>query len=899
MGTPLRVLIVAASDDRARPILDELRRGGYEPQALRVDLRSAFRTAIAREKWDVVVSEYDVPRLDGLSALALVQQSTQRIPFILVSEPLGHESVVAIMKAGATDCVTRQGLRRLTPVVSRELREAAKTRSTRHHESALQPKIERVRRALSAAFAGTWDWDLLRDKLSFSDDIESVLGRDPPTSRRDLFDLVEESDRLRVGETLDEALRTGNGYEISYRIRSADEEVRWMRMTGQVSGSERGKPIRLTGLITDVTDRIAPEPVHPGSEEVYEPLYLDAPVALFSLDLDGLIERANLRAAELLGSTVEELRGRHVLEFHPEGTPSRERVRRLLQRCLAGHTAHDDDVEFASSGGPGWIGSLTLSPVLDDRGQVTACRVLLVDVTEQRRGEELLQLAERAVEGSPDPIAVCGPDFTFRRVNAALAEAAGEPAEGIVGRRLDDLFGDEYQHLGVHLERCLEGVDVRFEVWLTFRALGRRYLAASLTPLRSAADHIEGAILVLRDITERHQAEQDREELEGQLRQAHKMEALGTLAGGIAHDFNNLLLAILGYAEITRDDLPEDSPLRGHLNRIMTAGQRAQSLVKQIVAFGRQSERELALVEVQKTVLEGMSFLRASLPSTIEIRESMDPTSCLVLADAAQLQQVILNLAANAGHAMRESGGVLTVAVEGVELGPEAAGALGGATPGGYVKIVVRDTGHGIAPDALNRIYDPFYTTKAPGEGTGLGLSVVHGIVLSHGGALDVVSHPGRGTTFSVYLPRSEMERRTTPEGGVALSSGSERVLFVDDEGYVADLGREVLSRLGYDVEVHTSPQTALAAFQAEPYGFDVIVTDQTMPYLTGLEFAREVRRFRGDIPIVLTTGYSEAVTTESLLRQNIAALVMKPYGGSELNRAVRDALAEVKTSKV
>jgi PAS domain S-box-containing protein len=558
----------------------------------------------------------------------------------------------------------------------------------------------------------------------------------------------------------------------------------------------------MAGIIMDITDRIAPEPVQSESEEVYEALYLDAPVALYSVDLDGCIVHANLRAAELLGSTLDDLLGRNMLEFQAEGTPCRERVQRLLQRCLAGHATRDDAIEFGFADGPRWIGSLTLSPILDDRGQVNACRVMLVDVTEQKRGEELLQLAERAVEGSPDQIAVCGPDYSFQRVNAALAEASGEPPEVIVGRRLDDFFGDDYRDIKTHLERCLEGLDVRFEVWLTFGALGRRYLAASLTPLRSSTGHIEGAILVMRDITERRQAEDDREQLEAQLRQAHKMEALGTLAGGIAHDFNNLLLAILGYAEITRDDLPDDSPLRDHVKRIMTAGQRAQTLVKQILAFGRQSERELALVEVQKTVHEGISFLRASLPSTIEIRESMDPLPCVVLADPAQLQQVILNLAANASHAMRETGGVLTVLVEGVDLSAEDAVTMGGAQPGSYVKIVVRDTGHGIEPDVLNRIYDPFFTTKAPGEGTGLGLSVVHGIVLSHGGALDVDTQPGKGTTFSIYLPRSAMHKRDTPEGGVPAGSGSERVLFVDDEGYVAELGREVLSRLGYDVEV-------------------------------------------------------------------------------------------------
>ena len=264
MSTPLRVLIVAASDDRARPILDELRRGGYEPESLRVDLRSAFRTALAREKWDVVVSEYDAPRFDGLSALALVQQSTQRIPFILVSEPLGHESVVAMMKAGATDCVPRQNLRRLIPVVSRELRERARIRSARQQEAGLQPKVERVRRALGAASAGTWDWDVERDKLSFSQDIEGVLGFEPPTTRRDFLGLIEESDRPRVEQIVDEALTTGNPYEISYRINNADGEMRWIRTAGRVCRSERGERVHaamlgrgFTGTMPDLAPRRA------------------------------------------------------------------------------------------------------------------------------------------------------------------------------------------------------------------------------------------------------------------------------------------------------------------------------------------------------------------------------------------------------------------------------------------------------------------------------------------------------------------------------------------------------------------------------------------------------------------------------------------------------------------
>jgi nitrogen-specific signal transduction histidine kinase/CheY-like chemotaxis protein len=402
---------------------------------------------------------------------------------------------------------------------------------------------------------------------------------------------------------------------------------------------------------------------------------------------------------------------------------------------------------------------------------------------------------------------------------------------------------------------------------------------------------VEGVILMARDTTERERAEERRIQLEAQLRQSHKMEALGTLAGGIAHDFNNLLLAILGYAELTRDDLPRGTQLRGYVENVIAAGERAQALVQQILAFGRRTEKQLEPVEAQTIVREAIRFLRATLPSTIQVTEHLTQEPCVIMADSGELHQVVLNLASNALQAMRDTGGDLEVTVSPVELSVERAEKLGGMAPGPYVRVAVQDSGQGIDPNIVDRIYDPFFTTKGPGEGTGLGLSVVHGIVLSHGGALEVWSEIGVGTRFDIFFPRSTAEPRNGLDSGADSRGGSESVLFVDDDPQVVQLGRQFLERLGYRVTITTNSEQALDILRGHPDAFDVIVTDQTMPRRTGLELAREARRLRTGIPVVLTTGFSEAVTPRTLTSERIDALVMKPYGGETLAQAVREVL--------
>ena len=386
--------------------------------------------------------------------------------------------------------------------------------------------------------------------------------------------------------------------------------------------------------------------------------------------------------------------------------------------------------------------------------------------------------------------------------------------------------------------------------------------------------------------------ESERRQLEEQLRQAQKMEALGTLTGGIAHDFNNILAAMIGFAEIVRDRAPEESREKHHLERVLEAGLRGRELIKRMLAFSRKTEQEKKRILLSTVVEETMKFVRSSTPSTISIRVGAQDESRMVFADPVQMQQVVLNLCTNAVQAMQEKGGLLEVELSEWTLS-ESDGGPHGMKPGPYVKLVVRDTGKGISRDIIDRIFDPFFTTKKVGEGTGLGLSVVHGIVHQHEGHISVESEEGKGSTFTVSLPAVEA---ALSEEGVAEQSapmGTERILFVDDEELLAEMGKEILEDLGYEVIATTSSAEALALFKSEPGRFDLVITDVTMPEITGLDLAREILALRPDMPVIMCTGFSHLVNPDTARAAGIRAFAMKPLTKREMARTIRHVLGE------
>lgn len=437
---------------------------------------------------------------------------------------------------------------------------------------------------------------------------------------------------------------------------------------------------------------------------------------------------------------------------------------------------------------------------------------------------------------------------------------------------------------------------------VTYTARGRDdepiHVVMSGRPMRNADGVVIGYRGVVRDVTEHMRIETIRREAKerDETRQAQKMEALGTLAGGIAHDFNNTLGIILGYTDLSLKTIPEPDPLRQHLQYVFDASQRAKKIVEQILTFSRKGDPERKAVYLHEVVREALKLVRASLPATIDIyQEIPDDIKDVVLADMTQIHQVIMNLCANAGHAMRDAGGILEVRIDIIDIDDAfilATDSCAELRPGSHVRLSIRDTGRGMEPDIVERIFDPYFTTKEMGEGTGMGLAVVHGITASHGGAITVKSRLDEGTTFDIYLPQIDIEIERDFTEDDELPHGKESILFVDDEEILTLLMQEMLTQLGYDVEVRTSSLEALATFRAAPDQFDLVITDLTMPIMPGDVLAQELRAIRPDIPLILCTGHSHGIDADRAALLGFDAFCMKPLVMHDFGLVIRRVLS-------
>jgi PAS domain S-box-containing protein len=512
--------------------------------------------------------------------------------------------------------------------------------------------------------------------------------------------------------------------------------------------------------------------------------------------------------------------------------------------------------------------------------------ISMLDITERKKAEERLALLATAIEQAAEGITIADREGTIQYVNPSYERISGYARGEVVGQ-------DHYILKGGRGDEAPSGemVDtlVRGEVWYGHmtnkRKDGTPYnVEVSISPIRDKTGTIRNYVTIERDVT--HEAD-----LEMQLRQVQKMEAIGTLAGGIAHDFNNILAAIMGYAEMALYDVPEGTAGRRNLEQVLKAGYRGKDLVKQIITFSRRSEQERRPMLVSPIIKETLKLLRASLPTTLEIRQSIEAQAGMVPAEPTQIHQVLMNLCSNAAYAMREKGGVLEIMLADVDISSGDATLHPGLDPGPYLKLTVSDTGHGMDRAIMERIFEPFFTTKKPGEGTGMGLAVVHGIVKSYGGAIVVESDPGKGTTFEVFLPRIEGDSLPEADTDVPIPTGSERILFVDDEEDLVDMVQQMLKRLGYNVVAKTNSIEALEVFKAQPDQFSLVITDQTMPHMTGAGLAKELMRIRPDIPIILCTGFSEVINAEKARTLGIREFLMKPFAPREIADIIRHVL--------
>ncbi|MFO7568685.1 MAG: PAS domain S-box protein, partial [Smithellaceae bacterium] len=612
------------------------------------------------------------------------------------------------------------------------------------------------------------------------------------------------------------------------------------------------------------------------------------PVALLSLD--GTVTQYNQAFAEFCGQDIKALKGRKCFEIvHQTKTHIEHCPLVRLRQSAARETmelALDDRVLFVIA-----------DPVKSQAGELVGVVHIIRDITEQKKAKEALEQSnaryQMVAEIAHDFIIITDLNHNITFANKAVSDFL----KGVdpVGLKLSDFTPPEdraRQEDMMMRRRAGEGSIISFD-WPLVDAEGHMYYLDVRSQLVTQEGKPSGVLFVARDVTERRQAEAERLKLERQLFEAQKMEAIGTLAGGIAHDFNNILAAIIGYAEMANGE-KKDDVRKKYMDGVLTAAERAKHLVSQILVFGRRSEHDKKKLDLRIIVEEALKLIRATIPANIDIRTNLPAAALLVHADAIQMHQVIMNICTNAVQAMGEKGGVLEVTLSREDIAASLS-EKPGLSAGAYVRMNFSDTGPGMDPGIIERIFDPFFTTKEIGQGTGLGLSVVYGIVKNHDGAVTVSSLPGRGTTFSVYLPaETAFAVKAGPDIAEVIAQGrGERILFVDDEKTLVELGEQILTALGYHVTACLESSHALQLYRRNPEAFDLIITDMTMPQLSGGELAREALRLRPDQAIILCSGYSDYMDSDKARAMGIRSFLFKPVARRDLAAAVRKALDE------
>jgi len=690
------------------------------------------------------------------------------------------------------------------------------------------------------------------------------------------------------------AMKTGEMSSENVPYPSHDDPEGWFELTAFPVRDLNGEIVGCIEHVRDITERKKTDEALKKSEEKYRELVQNANSIILRRDTKGNVTFFNEFAQDFFGYAENEILGKNVV-----GTivPKTETTGRDLSEMI-----HDigirperygtnENENMRKNGERVWV-AWTNKAIKDENGNITEILCIGNDITERKHAEKALWQEEEKfrtfVEHSPFGISIIDESGNYKYINPKFIEIFGYILEDIpTGKEwFKKAFPDsEYRHRLISiwindLKKSKFGESRHRNFKVICKDGSEKIIHFKPVTMESGNQFV-----IYEDIT-------NQEQLEDQLRQAQKMESMGTLAGGIAHDFNNILGIILGNAELAMDDIYEGNPARLNLQEIRTAGLRAKDVVRQLLSFARKTAVEKKPTNIAPIIIESLKLMRASIPTSIEIRQNITEEVDTILADPTQINQVLINLCTNAHHAMPD-GGILEVSLKNVELDEDATAQYSDLDPGPYVHLTVADTGQGMNPEIKGRIFDPYFTTKDIGKGTGLGLSVVHGIVKNHGGGISVNSELGKGTSFEIYFPVVETEAVTETETDEKLPTGNERILFVDDEESMVYVARNRLERLGYQVEAKTSPDEALNLFRDIPNQFDMVITDMSMPEMTGDRFVQEILKIRPDIPAILCTGYSEKIDKQKAKEMGIRQYIEKPIKRSVLAKMVRKILDE------
>ncbi len=640
------------------------------------------------------------------------------------------------------------------------------------------------------------------------------------------------------------------------------------------------------------------------SEEKYRTILDSIEDGYFEVDMAGSLTFFNDSLSRILGYSRSELTGLNFRAFMDE-TNARKVFVTFNRVFRTGLPDKGFDWEIIKKDGNSGHLDASVSLKRQKNGRVIGFQGVARDITARKKTEHALRESEEKYRQLVNfaPAAICEIDIATGRlisVNDILIEYTGYSRTELLSMKIENLLSEESRsQFRERFKQVRKGKDLSGIIEYRIKTkhgkniwfmVNSRYFFEGGRPVR--------VTIVANDITDLKAADAERKKLENQLRQSQKMEAMGTLAAGIAHDFNNILSAVIGYTELSQLHVSKTSDVGRYLQKMDMVCWQAKELIRQILAFSRQIDPDRTPLMVASVISDAVKMVSPSLPADVRIRYSAAPASDMIDVDPVQIQQVMLNLFTNACHVMKDGGGKIDVLALPVDVTKTDAAAQAGLKPGPYVKICVRDTGPGMSRDVMERIFDPYYTTKLSHEGTGLGLAIVRNIVAAHDGIVMVESAPGEGTAFYVYLPRSSADATETvhaADGSQNASHaplpGNERILFVDDEESIVQVGRELLEHLGYVVEIQTCSTAALKRFAADPHAFDLVITDMVMPDMTGDVLAKEILNLRPDMPLIMCTGHSESIREEAALAIGIKAYVSKPYRILDFSRIIRTVL--------